>query len=116
MGIDACIFVKLKSGSRLTYIEYHLSHVNHPNIDATHEVNIVERYYDENGGKGYWPDIFKTLAACFKDPEVLKVFYLSDSYFPNDHDVENGIEVQPITPERVSEICLRYLKEKDRKI
>lgn len=111
MSTDACIYVKLKPNSSLTFIDYFLTSVNYKNMDATHEVNILERYYGKDGGKGYWPNIYKTLSECFKEPDVLKVFYMPDTY----HPIENvPYDIQPITEEKVAEICLKYIQEKDK--
>jgi hypothetical protein len=112
MSIDAFIYVKLKPNSLITYIDYFLTPVNYTNMDATHEVNILERYYGKDGGKGYWPNIYKTLCECFKEPDVLKVFYMPDTCHPLD-DVPHSI--QPITEKEVADICLKYIQEKDKK-
>lgn len=110
MGIDACIYVKLKKGSEIDYIEEALTSISIRGLDATHEVNVMYRYYSPIYPKGDWPQLFKILSSCFREPDVLKVFYLSDCILDSLEDQETTIEETTI--EEISELCVYYMSNK----
>ena len=86
MGIDACIYVKLREGVTEPRLEQELPQGFRlkPNPEwgmksATHEVDSCVRFYGPGYARGPWPTLSAALMLLLNSPDVETVWYCEDS-------------------------------------
>lgn len=86
MGINACIYVKLRDGVTEPRLEQDLPQGFRlePNPEcgiegATHEVENGERFYGPGYARGPWPTLSAVLMLLLNSPDVETVWYCGDS-------------------------------------
>jgi hypothetical protein len=97
MGLDVEIFVKLKDASRplhqldadFALPEGYKFRIGTMYNGATHRIYTLDRYYGKTYERGPWPTICGVLMKLIQDPNVEKVWYMSDCSIPDDLDLTN---------------------------
>lgn len=86
MGIDACIYVKLRDGVTGPRLEQELPQGFglKPSSEwcmegATHEVDNSVRFYGPDYARGPWPTLSAALMLLLNSPDVETVWYCGDS-------------------------------------
>lgn len=86
MGIDACIYVKMRDGVTEPRLEQPLpkGFELKPNPGwglegATHEVHNYARFYGPGYARGPWPDLSAALMLLLNSPDIETVWYGGDS-------------------------------------
>lgn len=104
MGVDACIYVKIKEGCTFdsSYLDGTVSLIKYYPGCNIYDVECYQRYYDENSGRGYWPIICKHLVALLGDSDVESVYYFPDSIAFD--------EAKVFTVEDLNKINIEYVK------
>lgn len=114
MGVDACIYLKTRTGDNPTLCDSlplgcRMVPLGCRMVDAnewapegaTHEIDQFWRYYGPGYERGPWPDIAAVLMALHASPDVETVWYFGDC---SDGDA-------PFTPQRVQEFSAHYMAE-----
>jgi hypothetical protein len=86
MGIDACIYVKMRDGVTEPRLEQPLpdGFKMKPNPElgmegATHEVDNYARFYGPGYARGPWPTLSAALMLLLNSPDIETVWYCGDS-------------------------------------
>ena len=110
MGVDACIYVKTRTGEDPTLCDSLPQGCSVRAIGeeycegATHEIDQYWRYYGPGYERGPWPSICAVLMALHASPDVETVWYFGDC------DEDDA----PFTPDRVLEFSKHYMTVGDR--
>ena len=86
MGIDACIYVKLRGGVTEPRLEqelpqgFRLKPTDEGDMEcATHEVDNCARFYGPGYARGPWPTLSAVLMLLLNSQDVETVWYFGDS-------------------------------------
>jgi hypothetical protein len=118
MGVDACIFIKVKDGARDIRLERPLPDrfslaPRDGEMDkdwfpdeSTHEVDNPCRFYGPGYERGPWPTLCGVLMVLLNSPDIETVWYFGD-------DLHTG-DLGPFTVDRLIQYTRHYVEYGER--
>lgn len=112
MGVDACIYVKTRSGEDVDLssdlprdVEVHPSVFEDGGMEgSTHEIVNRWRYYGPGYERGPWPSIAAVLMVLLGSQDVKTVWYFGD----------NKDDDEPFIVERLEQFTRHYIEHGNR--